>query len=374
MKSIIVIGGGFSGLACIKRLLTYRGKAEITLINDKQDFNFLPLLPDCISGRVNPEYLTFNLANLSRRINFVKERVTGIDLEGKRVVFSGLTFNYDFLLVGSGTETNFYGNEEIRKAAIKLDNTDDVNSFIGVMSQGRVSAYVIAGAGYTGIEVATNLRVALNKQGIKGKIVIVERATSILGPLPQWMKDYVLTNLKNMDIEVLTDLSVDRVYGRRIDLSGGQVFDDAVLIWTAGVETSAFIRNLNVEKSPQGRIRVDEYLRFNDSCFAAGDAAFFSYKDSYLRMAVQFSIVQGDCAGLNIIKSMQGKSLVKYRPVDLGYIIPMANNRSCGILFGFKVKGVFPVFLHYLMCIYRSLGLRNKLGVLLSVASFRLKW
>ena len=63
MKSIIVIGGGFSGLACIKRLLTYRGKAEITLINDKQDFNFLPLLPDCISGRVNPEYLTFNLAN-----------------------------------------------------------------------------------------------------------------------------------------------------------------------------------------------------------------------------------------------------------------------------------------------------------------------
>jgi NADH dehydrogenase len=242
------------------------------------------------------------------------------------------------------------------------------------MAQGRAGTYVISGAGYTGVEVAANLRVALNKRGIKGKIVIVERAASILGPLPQWMKDYVLINLRNMDIEVLTGLSVAGVSGRRIGLSGGQVFDDAVLIWTAGVETSDYIRDLNIEKSPQGRIKVDEYLRFNDSCFAAGDAAFFSYKNSHLRMAVQFSIAQGDCAGLNIIKTMQGKDLVKYRPVDFGYVIPMPNNRSCGILFGFKVKGALPVFLHYLMCIYRSLGLRNKLGVLLSVASFRLRW
>ncbi|MFA5311581.1 MAG: FAD-dependent oxidoreductase, partial [Candidatus Omnitrophota bacterium] len=283
MKRIIVIGGGFSGIACVKRLLTYGGKAEIALINEKQDFNFLPMLPDCIGGRVNPEYLTFNLANLSRRVNFIKERVTGIDLKEKRIASSGgKTFNYDFLLVGSGTETNFYGNEEIRKAAIKLDNTDDANSLTGAMAQGRAGSYVISGAGYTGVEVAANLRAALNKRGIKGKIVIVERAASILGPLPQWMKDYVLINLRNMDIEVLTGLSVAGVSGRRIGLSGGQVFDDAVLIWTAGVETSDYIRDLNIEKSPQGRIKVDEYLRFNDSCFAAGDAAFFSYKNSYL--------------------------------------------------------------------------------------------
>lgn len=374
MKRIIVIGGGFSGIACLKRLLAYRGKIDLTLINDKGDFNFLPMLPDCISGKVDPEYLAFDLANLSRRINFVRDRVTGIDLKAKTVASSKEAFNYDLLLVCSGSETNFYGNEEIRKAAVKLDNINDVKRLIGIMAGERVSSYVIAGAGYTGIEVATNLRVALNRKKIKGRIVIVERAVSILGPLPQWMKDYVLTNLRSMDIEVLTEFSVARVSGRRVDLSGGKVFDDAILIWAAGVETSDFIRNLNIEKSPQGRIKVDEYLRFNGSCFAAGDAAFYPYQGSYLRMAVQFSIMQGDCAGINIIKTLQGKELVKYRPVDLGYIIPMANNKSCGILLGFKVKGILPVFMHYLMCVYRLMGIRNKFDVLLSLASCRLKW
>lgn len=374
MKRIIVIGGGFSGIACLNRLLTYRGKIDLTLINDKGDFNFLPMLPDCISGKVNPEYLAFDLANLSRRVNFVRDRVTGIDLKEKMILASRQTLNYDLLLVGSGSETNFYGNDEIRKAAFKLDNVDDVKDLAGVMSRERIGSYVIAGAGYTGIEVATNLRIALNRKKIKGRIVIVERATSILGPLPQWMKDYVLANLKSMDIEVFTESSVAGVSGRRIALSGGKVFDDAILIWAAGVETSGFIRNLNIEKNPQGRIKVDEYLRFHDSCFAAGDAAFFSYQGNYLRMAVQFSIMQGDCAGINIIKTLQGKELVKYRPVDLGYIIPMANNKSCGILLGFSVKGILPVFLHYLMCVYRLMGLRNKLGVLLSLASYRLRW
>ena len=55
-----------------------------------------------------------------------------------------------------------------------------------------------------------------------------------------------------------------------------------------------------------------------------GESAYFSHKNNFLRMAVQFSIAQGDCAARNIINSIKAKPLDKYKPVDMGYIIPMA--------------------------------------------------
>ena len=79
-------------------------------------------------------------------------------------------------------------------------------------------------------------------------------------------------------------------------------------------------------------------------------------------MAVQFSITEGDRAAVNIIRSIKNLSLKKFKPLDLGYIIPMANNRSCGRVFGLNVKGIFSTLLHFVMCIYRSQGLKNKLG------------
>ena len=137
-----------------------------------------------------------------------------------------------------------------------------------------------------------------------------------------------------------------------------------MVFWTAGVKTSDFISKLNVEKTGQGRIKVDEFLRLKDGIFVVGDAAGFLYKKMPLRMAVQFSILQGRIAGANVINTILNKPLIKYNPKDLGYVIPMANNKSCSKILGLNLKGVFPTILHYFMCIYRSYGLYNKFGIL----------
>jgi NADH dehydrogenase FAD-containing subunit len=89
----------------------------------------------------------------------------------------------------------------------------------------------------------------------------------------------------------------------------------------------------------------------------------FTGKECSLRMAVQFSIAQGECAAGNIARSIKGHALKKFVVRDLGYIIPLANNRSCGVIFGLKLKGVLPTALHLLMCMYRSYGVRNRLGI-----------
>ena len=101
-----------------------------------------------------------------------------------------------------------------------------------------------------------------------------------------------------------------------------------------------------------------------DNCFVAGDAAEFLRKGAPLRMAVQFSIAQGNLAAANILRSNRNNPPAKYVPLDLGFVIPMANNKSCGRVMGVNLKGALPTLMHYLMCIYRTRGLINKLRLI----------
>jgi NADH dehydrogenase len=368
MKKVIIIGAGFAGITALKKLSSYKGKEglEVTLINDKEKASFLPLLPDCLGRNINPEHLSFDLTGIisKRNFNFVKDKVIALDLEKKEVKTSSLSLSFDYLVISSGTETNFYGNNEIRDASFKLDDAQDAMLIRKALDEKDFSSYMISGAGYTGIEVATNLSVYLRKNKKAKRLVIVERAPSILGPLPQWMKDYVIDNLKRLNIEVLVNTSIEKIEAGAIQLSDSKVFENSMLIWASGVRTADFIQNLKLEKNAQGRIKTDEYLRINDFCFAAGDTAYFSHKSNFLRMAVQFAIMEGNAAALNVIKSIEGGKLVKYTPVDLGYIVPMANNRACGVTLGVNMKGFLPIILHYAMCIYRAYTLRNKLDII----------
>jgi NADH dehydrogenase len=217
------------------------------------------------------------------------------------------------------------------------------------------------------VETASNISRYLNKHKISKKVIIIENSSSILGPLPQWMKNYCLDNLKRLKVEILTGVSVQKVEANKIILSNNQEFNKAMLIWAAGVKTADFLNKVNAEKTLQGRIKVDKFLRLNDYCFVIGDAAGFLEEGKYLRMAVQFSLKESDSVFVNLINSIYGLPLYAFKPRDLGYIIPMANNRSCGVILGFKFKGVIPTIMHFLMCIYRSVGLKNKFGLILDL-------
>ena len=132
----------------------------------------------------------------------------------------------------------------------------------------------------------------------------------------------------------------------------------------AGVQTPLFVRDLPFDKDKQGRLIVDAHMRFSDGCFAVGDAASFSYKGKTLRMAVQFSMAQARVAAKNILGLIRGeKKSVRYQPIDLGLLVPLANKKACGKVLGLRVWGFAGWFLHYLMCIYRSISFKNRFGV-----------
>lgn len=379
MKRIIVLGCGFAGLSAasyLAKFLRCRKDIEILLTDKSKYFSFLPMLPDCLGRGLNPEFLSCDIESFAkvRKFKFLNAEVSVIDLEKKEVRLSKEALSYDYLLVSSGTETNFYDNDALRKFAYKLDSTEDAQKIRQTLQDESFDTYVVSGGGYTGIEVATNLSLYLKKKSLNKRVVIVERAPSILGPLPGWMKDYVQKNLKELKIEVLTDTAIKEASVKEVLLTSGVEFTNAMLIWTAGVKTAFYIQNLAVKKNPQGRIEVDEYLRLNESCFVAGDAALFKYQENFLRMSVQFAITQGKHAALNIKRRILGKSLLAYIHRDPGYIIPLANNRACGRILSKDMHGKLPILLHYLMCIYRTRGLGNKLGIIKNLTIGGERW
>ncbi|MBI4981980.1 MAG: FAD-dependent oxidoreductase [Candidatus Omnitrophica bacterium] len=366
MKKVVIIGGGFAGLSALKVLARSGLGLKVVLIDRKQTFGFLPLLPDCIGRGINPDNLVCKIINICKKFqaDFINKEVEAVNLEQKKIYLEAENLSYDYLVISSGSETNFYGNNEIRLCLNALDDAVDAEKIVSALKENNFDNYLVVGGGYTGVEVATNLRIYLDKAKKTGEIIIVERAASILGNLPEWMKIYVLDNLKRLKINAYTGNSLSNVDKYRVRLSDGREFNNCLVVWAAGVKTGSFIQNLAIEKNPQGRIKVDDYLRLNETCFVCGDAANFSFKNNFLRMAVQFSITEGEVAAENIVRSIKGGSLSKFKPVDLGYIVPMANNRSCGEVFGFRVKGVFATLLHFIMCIYRSCSIKNKIGIL----------
>ncbi|MBN1872076.1 MAG: FAD-dependent oxidoreductase [Candidatus Omnitrophica bacterium] len=373
MQKVLIIGGGFAGLSAAVKLGSFNKDLDITVVDGKDYFEFLPMLPDVIGGRVNPGYLRASIPQIGKRcgFKFSSGEIISLYQEENKALSSHGIFYYDYLIIASGSATNFYGDRVIERRAFKLDNVMDALEIREVISKEEFDTYVISGGGYTGVEIATNIRRFLKKNRRSGNIVIVEKTGSILGPLPQWMKHYAIRNLRNMNIEILMGRSIEKVESDTVFISGDRQCRNAMLIWSAGVKTSDYIQNLNVAKGRQGRIKVNQYLKFHNNAFAIGDAAEVYHRDTPLRMAVQFSIAEGNVVAENIIRSIKGKKLRPYRPIDLGYIIPMANNSSCGTVLGLDVTGPMATFFHYMMCLYRSYGIRNKFGILGDVSLSR---
>jgi NADH dehydrogenase len=368
VRKIVIIGGGFAGLSVIQELWRRGVRQEVTLIDRKAHFNFLPLLPDVIGRDIHPSLLVYPLEKVARdyRLTFIQDEVVSLrEAERKIVTRSGQVIEYDILFVASGTQTNFYGNEQLNKEVLTLDSIQDAITIRRRIESAVYNRYIVIGGGYTGIEVATHVKRRLICRGDPDKeVLILERAPDILGPLPQAYKVYVKGALQKLNIQVLGNVMVDHIEKGRVSLKSGQVYEDALVLWMAGVRTADFVGGLSGEKNPQGRLMVDSSLRLSGNIFVVGDCAFFQHRGSYLRMAVQFAMTQGITAARNYVRKEHGATLCKYWPVDFGYIVPLANNVGCGKVMGLTVTGLLAVIVHYAVCVYRSYGLRNRIGLL----------
>lgn len=365
--TILIVGGGYAGLFAMVQLTAHRDKLDVIMMDRKPFAENLPLLPDVVGKRVQSDNLRLDLQQFARRhgARFHRAAVSEIDPDRRTVTrMNGHTLSADYLLVCAGTETNYYGRDEFAANVPCMDTVADALKISRSLDKNDFKHVVVVGGGYTGVELITNVRRRLRlRRTLEGKTLhLVDRAPTVLPGLDERVRNYCRGNLERMGIVQHPNTTLQSYAEQHATLSSGDELPQSLVAWAAGVHTPACVRTLAYDR-PQGRLLVAPTLQFADRCYAAGDAAGLERAERMLRPAVQFAISEGRAAARNILREIAGKEPHACSPPDLGFVVPMANFRACGHALGLPVTGRKAMFLHYFMCLYRSFGTRNRIGV-----------
>ena len=367
MKRVVIIGGGFAGLAAAQVLSRARRLAiDVWLVDRRAAQQNLPLLPELVSRELDPAMFRYAYTRAARRWSFTFRRweVTGIDTAGGRLDLGGETQSFDYLLVATGSRTHLRHLASLRQRLMVLDSVEDAVAIRRRVHDSAPRCVVVAGGSYTGVEVASALQCSLRRSGPSCRVMLLNRGERTCRSLPETMGLYIEQNLRRMGIDIRHHTTLERMDDGVAELSTGERVEGALAVWTAGVHVPGVVNGSSVDRTSDGRLVPDSALRIGERCYVAGDAAGFLKNGLPVRMSVQHAIMSGRHAARNIVRQMTGKPLKPYRPVDLGYVVPMANFRGCGTALGVHLQGRLPMLLHYGMGLYRSLGWDNRLRMI----------
>jgi NADH:quinone reductase (non-electrogenic) len=197
-------------------------------------------------------------------------------------------------------------------------------------------------------------------------ITLIEKTDRVLGNMPAAVGRYVESLVSDLGFNVIKDSSVISFNGNDVSLETGEVFEDVFFVWTSGTKRAIEDINGGFTSLPDGRMQVNEFLQVSgyENVFAAGDCAALKSDDAYLRKAAAFSVSSGATAGKNIVRSLKNMPLKRFKPVDLGWVIPLYPS-SIGKLYGIPIRGRLGLCLHYLACGYRAHDLESRTGYLI---------
>ncbi len=361
---VYVVGGGFAGLQAVGALLRRAPTARITLI-DKNDYaTMLPALPDVLSGRVRSAAITRRFADIvdSDRVEVIRDEIVHVDAAQRVLHGSAEHYQYDYLILTSGSTPQYYGFTPENGQLHSAHSFAAVSALRdAVKDQAREHSscdVVVVGAGYTGLEVAACLRHGMRHNSVQPQITVVEVADEILPFLKPAERQRVRDYLDAIGVTLRTGVSLQRYADGRAELSDGTAVDKAIVCWSAGMRAECSELSGNVERTRDSRLHTNEFLQLpvHPEIFVAGDAAALQKDGRFVRRAVNFAFYSGRAAGRNVAAALSAKRMHAFRPVDLGWVIPLGEISRGRILGGIPVGGRFGLRVHYLMCGIRSFG------------------
>jgi NADH:ubiquinone reductase (H+-translocating) len=368
-KQVYVVGGGFAGVAAARKLLGSNPGLRVTLVDRTGLATMVPALPDVLSGRIPKEAFARPLVEVLRsyspeRYSLVADEITRIDLTERVLTGNQGTYHYDGLVIANGSAPEYYGFVPENGRMHTVHTLDGALAFreavVQRLAQGPLEV-IIVGGGYTGLEVAASLRKGAQGGLHRLGITVVEAAPEVVPFLDSKVRQRIGNYFADSDIPIRTDTTLEKYADGTAILSDGTQIGDCLVCWSAGMRAPATEILGSLERAGDGRIRVSEHLQLpgHPEVFVAGDAAALEKEGKTLRRAVNFSHYSGKVAGRNVAAHLVRKRLVPFRPLDLGWIIPLGDV-STGRIFGsMPVGNALGLRLHYAMCGFRHFGVRE---------------
>ena len=367
-RGIVIVGGGFAGQQACNALR--RSGERVLLIDPNPGPTMLPALPDLAGGWV-PERLVQRPFRefLPQNVEHLQAAVSVIDLDAETVQAGDHAIAYEQLLIAAGSTPNFYDSPFPRERMHALGTLDDARrirrEFEAYLRQADRPQLLVAGTGYTGLELAMSLFFRAKAAGKSCGVAIVDPSPILLPSLPETQRRRVLDFLSAQGAEVRLGVAVESFDGRDA-VAGGKTYANMFFCWAAGSTFAIPEIRGRVGRLRDGRLRVapDLSLPNYPHVFAAGDAAAIERAGQPLRKAVNFAFYGGRCAGRNLRRRRRGQPTRPFRPVDLGWVVPFRETSVGRLPGGLWVRGRLGVRLHHLMCGIRNYSFANFAGCL----------
>jgi NADH dehydrogenase len=394
MPRVVIVGAGFGGLNCARRLA---GKPVDVLLVDRHNYHlFTPLLYQVASSLLNPSDIAYPVRTVFRGSGNVGIRlaeVTGVDLERRLVrAAEGPDEPYDYLVLATGAGINFFDQQAIERRAFSINNLPSAlalrNHVLACFERAvtadlpakrRALTFVVVGGGPTGVEYAGALAELIRLVAVRDypgiaradvRILLLEGTDRVLPAFPPRLGRHAQRRLERLGATVRTGVLLRSVTDGRIELSTGETVETDTLVWAAGVKPNDLAAALAASRRTNGRVEVDEHLRLTgqERVFAIGDMAAFHQDGADLPMLAQPAIQQGKYVASAILRHLHGRPLAPFRYRDPGIMATVGRNSGVAQIGRLALTGWIGWVAWLAVHLYFIIGFRNRVAVLLQWA------
>lgn len=389
LPRLVIIGGGFAGLSLIKHIS--KKEFQVILIDKNNYHTFQPLLYQVATGGLEVGSIAYPLRRYITRyknVVFRMAEVLKIDAEKKVLDTNIGMLQYDYLVIATGSESNFFGNAMLEKKAMQMKSIPqalDIRSLVlqnlelaaqttDLQLRKKLMTFIIAGGGPTGVEMAGALaelkKHVLTKDypdlDIKNmKIILLEGIDRILGTMSNTASKKAHRYLTRMGVEIILNAKLKNFDGEAVIMDDGKEIPAKSLVWSAGVR-GTFPSGISAENIFRGnRIKTNSFCQLENSenIFVVGDAAACVGSDTPNGhpMVASVAIQQGRLIASNLLTLKKGLPLKPFTYFDKGSLATIGRNRAVADFKKLKFQGIFAWYIWIFIHLLAIVGFRSKI-------------
>lgn len=414
---IAILGGGYGGIEAAKVLSKKYKKhdaVEITIIDKNTYHTLMTELHEVAGSRVEPDAVMVSYERIfsGRKVKVVTDFITGIDFEKRTLISDKTEYGYDYLILSTGGAPEFFDIEGVQENSFSLWSLEDAMRIREHFEERfrlaakepnpelkkQMVSFVVAGAGFTGIELmgefAERRDILCEKYHIpisEVKMVIVEALDSILPILEKKLRKKVVSYLESKGVEILLNARITGAEEGKVLLADGTEILTDTFIWTCGIHGSEFTSRIDLTKGNtargecsvasaegihgmcgcrfeeeerhvvgvRGRILVNEYMQSPDydNVYAVGDNLWFVENGKVLPQIVETAIQTGNTAAKNIIADLENTTKQAFKSNYHGFMVSVGGKYGVSNAGGMKVSGFMAMAMKHLVNMHYLFGI-----------------
>jgi NADH dehydrogenase len=381
-KRILIVGGGYGGVWAGKILEKHfrtRPEVEITLVDRRPYHTLMTELHEVAGWRTEPDAVQVSFRKIfgAKRITVATDSIEKIDFKSKVAVSARNSYPFDYVILGTGAEPEFFGTPGVAENSFTLWSFEDAMRIRHHLEEcfakaametdperrKRLLTFVVAGAGFTGMEMIGELLeyrdVMCRKLHLKreeSRVVVVEALPTILPILEEPLRVKAEKYLKKHGCEMMIGTPIVGAEKGKVLLKDKPALETETFIWTCGVKGSNFAGSLDVPCGRRNRLEANAEMRCMDDeadfVYIVGDNSGYLHEGKPLAQIVETAHFTAEAAAKNIISDIDGGARHSFKPNYHGVMVSLGSHYGVSNAGGMQTKGWFALAIKHFINMY----------------------